>query len=85
MRTLQLKIKAETIALGKCDVVTAHPALQTVHAEWDSNERSKIGDNTKQSMQAGIVQVCLQWAGWSEERKESSVLTHRSSTIAFSQ
>lgn len=44
---LQLKTKAETVALGKCNVVTKHPALQAVHMEWDSNERSQIRDNTE--------------------------------------
>lgn len=47
---LQLKTKAETIALGKYDVVTDHPVLQAVHMEWDSNQRSQIRDNTEQKV-----------------------------------
>lgn len=31
---LQLKTKAETIALGKCDVLSERPAFPAVHMEW---------------------------------------------------
>lgn len=50
MRVLQLKTKAETIALGKCDAVSEHPAFPAVHMEWDSNERSQIRNSAEQKV-----------------------------------
>lgn len=67
------------MALGSCDVITEHPALEAVHAKQDSTERSETRDNTEKKVLLWLAQPQSASSGQLEQGGEGgTMLTQRS-------